>query len=99
MAWLDTDLRDRLYQEFVVIAERYNCPGWVEIQLWKSLGKMSLKPFFSLQFLSEEELEILGMLRDMGCWVSWIGNQWTMINIEDWKNLFEHATSSTNLQT
>lgn len=99
MASEDTDLRDRLFQEFVTLAERYNCPGWVEIQLWKALCRTSMKPFPFLQPISEEELDILSLLRDMGCWVAWIGNQWTMLNVEDWKDLFEHATSSVCLQT
>jgi len=95
----DIDLRDRLFQEFITIAKRYDCPGWVEFQLWRALGRMNPKPFPFLPPLSEEELDILSLLRDMGCWIAWVGNQWAMINIEDWKDLFEHTTSPVNLQT
>jgi hypothetical protein len=83
------DLRARLHLEFTLIADRYKCPGWVEFQLWKVVEGMRKEPIVFLSAVSEEEMEILQLLRDVVQeWVLWNGRGWVFVDLERWRGMF-----------
>ena len=86
----DSGLQARLVAEYITITGRFGLngdgAGWVEYKLWEVLeGRLkSPSPFFPP--LTEEEMDILRLLRDeVKVWVFWQDKRWCHVDAATWK--------------
>lgn len=87
------DLRSLCSEEFIKIASRYDAEGWIEYLLWETLEGKRDRPFRILDPLSEEEMDVLRVMRDeVKFWLYW-DQRWTMVEIGEWRTNTETRTS------
>jgi hypothetical protein len=88
------DLRSLCCEEFVKIVTRFDIRegGLVEYLLWETIEGTRDRPFKLLDPLSEEEMDVLRVMRDeVKFWLYW-KDGWEMVDIEGWK---KHAATRT----
>lgn len=89
---MSDDLRSLLVQEFARIESNFsrlgsfNAKGWIEYALWETLEGKIERPFPFFDPLTDEELDVLRLLRDeVGEWVWWEGDVCRTVSIEEWR--------------
>lgn len=95
----EDDLRTVCFKEFVQLADRYTAEGWIEYLLWETLEGTRDRPFLFLDSLSEEEMDLLRVMRDeVGIWVTW-RESWLIVGVEEWRSHVKTRTANDVLDT